>query len=143
MPEPLTALMSAQPAEASEHQPTPYLDSHPREGCSVFHFQQPVPIPSYLLALAVGELQSRELGPMSRVRPQPRHCNAVLCMLIYSHSPTAACLPRHHVLPLGLHSAHHVACTLCLVLSGVLLFICRTIWGPVKCSAVVHSFACV
>ncbi len=30
-----------------------------------------MPIPSYLLALAVGELESRELGPISRVWSEP------------------------------------------------------------------------
>ncbi|KAI8419934.1 hypothetical protein MSG28_008552 [Choristoneura fumiferana] len=30
-------------------------------------FQQPVPIPSYLLAIAVGVLESRQLGPRSVV----------------------------------------------------------------------------
>lgn len=30
-------------------------------------FRQPVPMPSYLIALAVGDLESREVGPRTRV----------------------------------------------------------------------------
>ena len=32
-----------------------------------FMFKQEVPIPSYLLALAVGELEYRQIGPRSKV----------------------------------------------------------------------------
>ena len=32
---------------------------------------QPVPIPSYLLALAVGDLESRRIGPRSQVWSEP------------------------------------------------------------------------
>ncbi len=32
-----------------------------------FKFKQEVPIPSYLLALAVGELEYRQIGPRSKV----------------------------------------------------------------------------
>ena len=67
VPAPLRALMSAQPIEAHEYGPTPYLDAHPRDDSATYYFKQHVPIPSYLLALAVGELESRELGPISRV----------------------------------------------------------------------------
>jgi aminopeptidase N len=35
------------------------------------HFEMPQPIPPYLLALAVGDLVSRELGPRSRVWSEP------------------------------------------------------------------------
>jgi len=34
-------------------------------------FLQPVPIPSYLLALAVGDLESRRIGPRSQVWSEP------------------------------------------------------------------------
>jgi len=37
----------------------------------VFEFEQPVPIPSYLLALAVGDLSSRDLSPRCRVYSEP------------------------------------------------------------------------
>jgi|TARA_B100000524_G_scaffold347468_1_gene249536 leukotriene-A4 hydrolase len=36
-----------------------------------FDFEQEVPIPSYLLALAVGELESRVVGPRSKVWAEP------------------------------------------------------------------------
>eukprot|EP00967_Tisochrysis_lutea_P072328 scaffold96312_cov30-Tisochrysis_lutea.AAC.4 len=36
-----------------------------------FSFKQTVPIPSYLLALAVGQLESREIGPRSSVWAEP------------------------------------------------------------------------
>ena len=41
------------------------------EGRSVYGFVQPIPIPSYLFALAVGELQSRRVGPRSHVYAEP------------------------------------------------------------------------
>jgi leukotriene-A4 hydrolase len=37
------------------------------EKFSVFHFHQKVPIPAYLIALAVGELECREIGPRSHI----------------------------------------------------------------------------
>jgi leukotriene-A4 hydrolase len=37
----------------------------------LFSFQQKVPIPPYLIALAVGELESRELSSRSRVWSEP------------------------------------------------------------------------
>jgi leukotriene-A4 hydrolase len=40
-------------------------------GRAVFGFDMPQPIPPYLLALAVGDLESRELGPRSRVWAEP------------------------------------------------------------------------
>ena len=33
----------------------------------VFYFDQHVPIPPYLVAIAVGELENRKIGPRSRV----------------------------------------------------------------------------
>jgi len=42
-----------------------------RPGTRVFRFRMPQPIPPYLLALAVGRLESRELGPRSRVHAEP------------------------------------------------------------------------
>jgi aminopeptidase N len=42
-----------------------------RSGTRSFLFEMPQPIPSYLLALAVGELESRELSPRSRVWAEP------------------------------------------------------------------------
>jgi leukotriene A-4 hydrolase/aminopeptidase len=62
VPEGLKAVMSAG-AMGEEPGPVP--------GTRVFHFRMPQPIPSYLLALAVGDLESRELGPRSRVWAEP------------------------------------------------------------------------
>eukprot|EP00054_Salpingoeca_dolichothecata_P038073 m.12811 g.12811 ORF g.12811 m.12811 type:complete len:609 (-) comp8209_c0_seq1:66-1892(-) len=54
---PLRALMSAQP-----------LDSTPAENDqTTYTFKQKTPIPSYLLALVVGALESRDIGPRSKV----------------------------------------------------------------------------
>ena len=54
VPEPLAAVMSAGPAGERPG---------PRPGTRVFRFRMPQPIPPYLLALAVGELESRDLSP--------------------------------------------------------------------------------
>ncbi|XP_045502031.1 leukotriene A-4 hydrolase isoform X2 [Colias croceus] len=51
-PEPFTVLMSAIRGDSNS---------------TTYTFRQPVPIPSYLLAIAVGVLESRELGPRSHV----------------------------------------------------------------------------
>lgn len=61
VPEGLTAVMSAGP-EGDE--PT-------GDGRHVFRFSMPQPIPSYLLALAVGRLESRDLSPRARVWAEP------------------------------------------------------------------------
>ena len=42
-----------------------------RQASSVFYFSQQVPVPSYLLALAAGDLASRDLSPRSRVWSEP------------------------------------------------------------------------
>ncbi len=50
----------------------PHLaDVTPSGPTRLFAFSQRVPIPPYLLALAVGELESRELSPRSRVWSEP------------------------------------------------------------------------
>jgi leukotriene-A4 hydrolase len=41
------------------------------ENKTEFCFKQEVPIPSYLLALAVGQLETREIGPRSSVWAEP------------------------------------------------------------------------
>ena len=38
---------------------------------TVSSFRQPVPIPSYLVALVVGDLQSRQIGPRSHIWAEP------------------------------------------------------------------------
>jgi len=57
-----TAVMSALPVQSK---------SRPSDGMHTFTFEQPVPIPAYLLALAVGELASRDLSPRCRVWCEP------------------------------------------------------------------------
>lgn len=50
--------------------PLAYLPASARPS-AVFRFSQPVPIPPYLLALAVGDLVARDLGPRSCVWSEP------------------------------------------------------------------------
>ncbi|KAL6076840.1 Leucyl aminopeptidase yscIV [Balamuthia mandrillaris] len=58
VPQPLVALMSAI-SQGS--------DELPDSKSTTYHFEQPVAIPSYLLAWVVGDLVSREIGPRSKV----------------------------------------------------------------------------
>ncbi|MBP1627767.1 MAG: Aminopeptidase [Holophagaceae bacterium] len=60
VPAALTAVMSAGPAGES-------LEGEGR----TFRFHMPQPIPSYLLALAVGELEGRDISPRVRVWAEP------------------------------------------------------------------------
>ena len=62
VPEPLAAVMSAGPAG---------IAPGPRPGMRTWRFEMPQPIPPYLLALAVGDLASRDLSPRSRVWAEP------------------------------------------------------------------------
>ncbi|KAL6769065.1 LTA4 [Auxenochlorella protothecoides x Auxenochlorella symbiontica] len=66
VPEVMTALMSAVPVDEAGR-----TGQESGDGTRMFSFAQQVPIPSYLLALAVGQLESRELGPVSRVYSEP------------------------------------------------------------------------
>ncbi|MDQ7007670.1 MAG: M1 family metallopeptidase [Acidobacteriota bacterium] len=65
VPRPLKVVMSAAPGEETRGETT-----------SVFSFEMPQPIPSYLLAIAVGNLASRDLGPRSRVYAEPEQLDA-------------------------------------------------------------------
>ncbi len=67
VPSGLKAVMSAAPGEE---------EPGPRPGTRAFRFRMPQPIPSYLLALAVGSLASRDLGPRSRVYTEPEMLDA-------------------------------------------------------------------
>lgn len=58
-----TALMSALRQEEKE-----FMDG---SGEKTFVWEQPVGVPSYLVALAVGELESREISPRCRVWAEP------------------------------------------------------------------------
>ncbi len=62
IPAALSAVMSAAPG-------TEEPGSAP--GHRTFAFSMPQPIPSYLLALAVGDIDSRDLGPRTRVYAEP------------------------------------------------------------------------
>ena len=66
VPEPLVAVMSAAPGERKPG----------AVGQAIYSFAMPQPIPAYLLALAVGKLASRELGPRSRVYAEPETVEA-------------------------------------------------------------------
>lgn len=66
VPEGLTAVMSAGPAGDGPDGP----------GRHTFRFAMPQPIPTYLLALAVGRLESRDLSPRSRVWAEPETVEA-------------------------------------------------------------------
>jgi leukotriene-A4 hydrolase len=66
VPKALTAVMSAGPAGTQEGPP----------GTRTFLFAMPQPIPAYLLALAVGRLESRDLSPRSRVWAEPETVGA-------------------------------------------------------------------
>jgi leukotriene-A4 hydrolase len=67
VPEPLSAVMSAAPLATRPG---------PRPGTRTFGFRMPQPIPSYLIALAVGDLQSRDLSARSRVWAEPATVDA-------------------------------------------------------------------
>lgn len=62
VPEALTAVMSAAPGEASPGT---------APGSKRYQFAMPQAIPAYLLALAVGDIASQDLGPRSRVYAEP------------------------------------------------------------------------
>ncbi len=62
IPAALSAVMSAAPATRA---------SEVTSGTHTLVFEMPQPIPAYLLALAVGELDSRDLGPRTRVHAEP------------------------------------------------------------------------
>lgn len=64
-----TAVMSALPGE--EEKVHRGKKSKNGGGSKVFHFRQPVPIPSYLLALAVGELAGHDVSPRCRIYTEP------------------------------------------------------------------------
>ncbi|TMW61670.1 hypothetical protein Poli38472_010733 [Pythium oligandrum] len=64
-PEWCTSLLSSIAADLPAAEPAAAAGKHK------VAFQQDVPIPSYLLAIAAGRMESRELGPRSRVWAEP------------------------------------------------------------------------
>jgi len=68
-----TAVMSALSKDETKTSTVSELDN----GCLQYEFNQPVPIPSYLLALAVGKLESRDVSPRCRVWSEPSMVDAV------------------------------------------------------------------
>ncbi len=67
VPDPLVAVMSAAPGEKRKGL---------RAETTTWSFEMPQPIPTYLLALAVGNLVSEDLGPRSRVYTEPEMLEA-------------------------------------------------------------------
>lgn len=67
VPDPLVAVMSAAPGEKRAGE---------AKNTSTWSFDMPQPIPPYLLALAVGNLVSEDLGPRSRVYTEPEMLEA-------------------------------------------------------------------
>jgi leukotriene-A4 hydrolase len=67
VPEPLAAVMSAGPAGEA---------AGPRPGTRAYRFRMPQPIPPYLVALAVGRLEKRDLSPRSAVWAEPETSDA-------------------------------------------------------------------
>ena len=64
VPEGLTAVMSAE-GNSRDGEPT-------EDGRTTFRFRMDEPIPPYLIALAIGDLEFRELGPRSGVWAEPQ-----------------------------------------------------------------------
>lgn len=58
IPAPLNAVMSANRRAELES---------PEKSLRLLHFSQTTPIPAYLIALGVGDLHSRDIGPRSRL----------------------------------------------------------------------------
>jgi leukotriene-A4 hydrolase len=63
VPAPLRALMSAVPLEGDAES-----GAGEEAGLTTWKFRQSVPIPSYLVALAVGDLQGKSIGPLTKVK---------------------------------------------------------------------------
>ena len=62
VPDELIVIMSA----VKSKEPVP-----DKGGKKTFHFSQTVPVPAYLIALAIGNLESRKIGPRSHVWAEP------------------------------------------------------------------------
>ena len=71
VPAPLVALMSA-----GGNGDAPVRCGGARFDTRTYAFAQPVPMPAYLIALAVGDLEARTVGPRSRVWSEPSMVDA-------------------------------------------------------------------
>jgi len=71
VPEPLVCVMSALATGYNLDNPGKGVQDSELSNYHKFTFAQPVPIPSYLIALAVGDLAFRDIGPRSRVYAEP------------------------------------------------------------------------
>lgn len=69
--QPLRALMSARTVEPGAGTKQSRFSDKLEGPITCYHFKQDIPVPSYLLALAVGEVQSQTIGPRSRVWAEP------------------------------------------------------------------------
>ena len=99
VPEPLSAVMSAGPAGT---------EAGSKTGTRTFLFEMPQPIPPYLMALAVGELESRDLSKRSRVWAEPATVDkAALGICRHRKDDRNG---RAHVWPLRVGSLRH-ACS--------------------------------
>lgn len=68
----VTSEVGAAAADAED-----FVETDADAGDRLFEFTQPVPIPSYLFALAVGELKSIDVSPRCRVWSEPSMVEAV------------------------------------------------------------------
>lgn len=84
VPEGLTAVMGAGPAG----------DAPAEDGRHAFMFEMPQPIPSYLFALAVGELEGRDLSHRCRVWAEP----ATIAAAAWEFAGTEAMIARAEAL---------------------------------------------
>ena len=80
VPANLVALMSARANEDNDPDNTELIHIAPsgdsKKATKVYRYHQPLPISSYLLALAVGDLVSKDLSPISRVWSEPATVDA-------------------------------------------------------------------
>ncbi|KAG7196235.1 putative leukotriene A-4 hydrolase (LTA-4 hydrolase) (Leukotriene A(4) hydrolase) [Scheffersomyces spartinae] len=65
---PYTSLMSGRPIEEEDD-----------DANGVYKFEQPIPIPSYLVAIALGDITKKPIGPRSDVYCEP--CNVKACQM--------------------------------------------------------------
>ena len=72
---------SSQPSSATTSSNSSSSTNQPNNknnnNTTTFYFHQPVPIPSYLFALAVGQLSSKDISPRCRVWSEPSMVDAV------------------------------------------------------------------